>query len=508
VAPVGGSVAPEAGELAPVAITGLLVIAGVMMLALCVTSGRYGYHRDELYFVSAGAHPAWGYPDQPLMAPLLARAADLLAHGSLLVLRAPSTIACGATTVVTGLLAREAGGARRAQLLAAACWAVSLTCLAAGHIVATATYDICFTAIVSLLIARLLRTGDDHLWLAAGAVVGIGFLNKTLIGVVVAVVLISIAAVGPREVLRSRWLIAGAGLAILGALPYGIWQLTHGLPQLALARSIAQSGTEGGRGGFIPFQLFLIGPLLAPVWIAGLVALIRNRRFQTLRAFAVAYFVLIPVFIVTGGKAYYIAGLYPVLVGVGAVVTNAWLDRRAGVRRTIRAGLVVVAIGLTGALSAVIGLDLLPVRDLQGSSVFKINPDSGETVGWPRFTDTVAGVFREVPTAQRSHTAIFTSNYGEAGAIAMFGPRLGLPYPHSGHNGWWWWGPPPNIDKTVVVVGLDRARVNVHFTGCRLGGRINDGVGLNNQEQGSPVWLCTNEVKPWSQIWRSLRQYD
>ena len=175
--PADRSVAPDAGEVAPAATAGLLVIAGAMMLALCVTAGRYGYHRDELYFIQAGAHPALGYPDQPLLAPFLARAADLIAPGSLLVLRAPSAIACGVTTVVTGLIAREAGGDRRAQLIAAGCWAASLTCLAAGHIIATATYDICFTAIASLVIARLLRTGDDRLWVAAGAVVGFGLLN-------------------------------------------------------------------------------------------------------------------------------------------------------------------------------------------------------------------------------------------------------------------------------------------------------------------------------------------
>ncbi len=479
-----------------------------MMLALCVTAGRYGYHRDELYFIQAGAHPALGYPDQPLLAPILARVTDLIAPGSLLVLRAPSAIACGVTTVVTGLIAREAGGDRQAQLIAAACWAVSLACLAAGHIIATATYDICFTAIASLVIARLLRTGDDRLWLPAGAVVGFGLLNKSLIAILIAVILVSIAAVGPRAVLRSRWLIAGAGVAVLGGLPYGIWQLAHGLPQLALARSIAQSGTEGGRGGFIPFQLFLIGPLLTPIWIAGLVALIRNPRLRKLRAFAVAYLVLIPVFIITGGKAYYIAGMYPTLVAAGSVATAAWLRRRDGVRRRMRAGALITALGVTAALSVVIGLDVLPVRDLQGSAVFKINPDSGETVGWPRFTSTVAGVYREIPRPDRAHATIFASNYGEAGAIAMFGPRFGLPYPYSAHNGWWFWGPPPNSDRTVVVIGVDRSRVGVHFTGCRLRARINDGVGLNNQEQGAPVWLCTNEVKPWSEIWRSLRQYD
>ena len=258
-------------RLAPVARAPLIATAGLAMLALIATSARYGYHRDELYFVAAGAHPAWGFPDQPLLSPLLARAMDLLAPGSLLVLRAPAILACGITTVVTGLLAREAGAGRRAQWLAAACWGAGAVCLVTGHFLTTTTYDVCATAVVSLLIVRVLRTGDDRLWVPAGLVLGIALLNKTMIALVVVVALGALAVLGPRNVLRSWWLAVGAALAVLGALPYGLWQLAHGLPQLQLARSIAHSGAEGGRAGFIPFQLILIGPLLAPVWIAGLI---------------------------------------------------------------------------------------------------------------------------------------------------------------------------------------------------------------------------------------------
>jgi hypothetical protein len=152
----------SSGALAPIARGPLLAIAGVAMLALALTSGRYGYHRDELYFIAAGAHPAFGYPDQPLLAPLLARAMDLLAPDSLLVLRAPAILACGLTIVTTGLLARELGGDRRAQALAGTCWAAGAVCLVTGHFLTTTTYDVCATAVVSLLIARVLRTGDDR----------------------------------------------------------------------------------------------------------------------------------------------------------------------------------------------------------------------------------------------------------------------------------------------------------------------------------------------------------
>jgi len=492
----------------PPAWSGLFAIAGAAVLALAVTAGRYGYHRDELYFIAAGAHLAWGYPDQPLLAPLMARAADLIAPGSLLVLRAPSIITCAVTTVTTGLFAREAGGGKHAQWLAAAAWAVGAVCLVTGHLVSTTTYDVGVTAVVSLLIARLVRTGDTRLWVPAGAVLGVGLLNKSLVGVVIAVVLLAYALIGPREILRSRWLLVGACLAILGALPYAIWQLAHGLPEQQLAASIASSGAEGGRAGLIPFQLVLISPLLAPVWLCGLVALLRADELRALRPFAVAYLVLIPIFIITGGKAYYMAGLYPALLGVGACVVERWRGRGDGLRRRLRSSALIAALVLSAAASAVIGLGILPERDLQGSIVMKLNPDAGEMVGWPRFTATVAGVYHSLPPATQRHTAIFTSNYGEAGAIAQLGPKLGLPYPYSGHNGWWFWGPPPNSDTSVVLVGFEREQAQAWFVGCALRARINDGIALNNNEQGAPVLVCDGERRPWSELWLSLRHYD
>jgi hypothetical protein len=166
------------------------------------------------------------------------------------------------------------------------------------------------------------------------------------------------------------------------------------------------------------------------------------------------------------------------------------------------------SVSLTAGISAVIGLCVLPARDLQGSVVMALNPDAGETVGWPRFADTVAAVYRSLPVAERQHAAIFTQNYGEAGAIAHFGPSRRLPYPYSGHNGWALWGPPPNGDTVALLVGLDRYQVAAAFTGCSVRARIDNGVGLANNEQDAPVWVCTGERRPWSLAWRSLRHYD
>ena len=472
------------GRVAPVAWWAISGPALAAMAALLLTSTRYGYHRDELYFMAAGAHFAWGYPDQPLLTPLLAHAMDSLDSGSLTVLRLPAIMVAGITTVTTGLTAREFGGGRRAQLIAAACWAVGALCLVTGHFLTTTTVDVGATAVVCFFLARLLRTGDLRLWLPAGFALGIGLLNKSLVGTVMLVVVAAIAAAGPRWVLRSWWLAAGTALAVLGALPYAVWQLQHGIPQLDLARSIAQSGDEGGRIGFIPFQIVLISPLLVFVWLAGLRALLRDPALRAQRCFGIAFLALFPIFMISGGKAYYTSGLYPVLLAAGAVVIERSMLRRPSSRRTAR---LVAFIAATAAISAVMGLCLLPPDRLQGSIVMALNPDTGEMVGWPRFANTMSSVYHSLPPPQRSHTVIFTGNYGEAGAIAHYGPSRGLPYPYSGHNAWTFWGPPPDSDTTAVLVGYGRAGADSYFTGCRVRARIDNGVGLENDEQGTPV---------------------
>ena len=137
-----------------------------------------------------------------------------------------------------------------------------------------------------------------------------------------------------------------------------------------------------------------------------------------------------------------------------------------------------------------------------------VNPDAGEMVGWPRFVDSVAAAYHSLPSAQRQKAAIFTQNYGEAGAIAKFGPARGLPAPYSGHNGWALWGPPPDADTTAVVVGLDPFETRRYFRGCGVRARIDNGLGLNNDEQGRSVWICSSERRSWSALWSSLRHYD
>ena len=475
-------------------------IAAAQFAVLVATSTRYGYHRDELYFIVAGSHPALGYPDQPPLVPLICWAMHSLWH-SLVLLRLPSALVAAATTLLAGEIAREVGGGLRAQVIAAACTASSGFALAVGHFVTTTTFDLLSTTALLWLVIRALARRSARPMLAAGIVVGLGVEAKPQVGFVAIVVVGVLLVLGPRDVLRSWWTVGGVVAAVAIATPYVVWQQRHGWPQLTVARNIGGSA-EGGRAGFIPFQLVMVSPLLAPVWIAGLLAPFRRLELRRLRFVPVTYVVLLFAYIAGNGKAYYLASLYPALLALGALPAAAWTARVRSRSRTL-----VLAIAVSVAISAFIALPLLPARSLQGSAVMAINPDQGETVGWPRFVDTVTTAWRSIPPGERAHTAIFTGNYGEAGAVDVLGRSHGLPRAYSGHNGFSEWGSSPATDTHALVIGYSGAQdTTPFFTSCRTLATIDNGIGLENDEQGLPLLFC-KPTAPWATLWPRLRHY-
>ncbi|MDQ3722259.1 MAG: glycosyltransferase family 39 protein [Actinomycetota bacterium] len=469
-------------------------------MGLLALASGYGYHRDELYFLAAGRHLAWGYADQGPLTPLIARAMSEIAAGSLTALRLPSALAAGLTVLLTGLLAREFGGSRRAETIAAAGGAVASIVLVTGHWLSTSTFDLlCWTA-VTWLVVRAVRTGDSRLWLVAGVVIGLGLLNKPLPAFLALGLLLGVAIAGPRRLLRDRYVWSGALLALALWSPWLLWQADHGWPQLDVSRAIAAGGSTSSEPWWliVPFQALLVSPVLVPLWVAGLVRLFRDPAARELRFLAWTWVVLACVFMVTAGKPYYLAGLLPALIGAGAVAADGWLERgRTGVRR----GLLVAAIATGGLTSMVIALPVLPLEDV--GPVIALNEDVGETIGWPQFARTVARVARAQPGGQ--HAVILTGNYGQAGAIDRYGRALGLPTAYSGHNAYGEWGPPPDGSAPVIAVGLG-ARDLAQLRDCIVAARIDNGVGVDNAEQGRAVMVCRGPRLPWSRQWPALRR--
>jgi 4-amino-4-deoxy-L-arabinose transferase-like glycosyltransferase len=436
-----------------------VVVALLTAVLLASVAGRYGYHRDELYFVASGRHPAFGYPDQPPLTPLLARLFDT---GSVVVLRLPSAIMAAAVVLLAGLMAQRLGARRSGQWLASCATALGGLVLGIGHLLSTATLELLGWVLITYLVLRVLQGGDRRLWLLVGLVGGVTFQANTLVGFL----LLALALARPRD--RGPWL-AGS-IALLIGLPYLLWQAQHGWPQLDVARNIAAGGstTSIPRALFLFFFVLQIGPWLLPLWLTGLRRLLRD---QALRCFGVAFVGLAVTFTALAGKPYYLGGLVPLLLAAGA---QPLID---GTRRWVPATLLVLS-----APSVVFALPLLPVA--QAGPVLALNPDAGNTIGWASFADQVSATGSDI---------VITSNYGEAGALQRY-TSLRV---YSGHNGYGLWEIPPGSEPALLVGIAPTFCASSHQVGTIT-------MPVDNDENGAKMHTCTPNA-PWAQLWPQIR---
>jgi 4-amino-4-deoxy-L-arabinose transferase-like glycosyltransferase len=465
---------------------------------LVATANRYGYHRDELYFIQAARHPAFGYDDQPPLTPLLGRLSSALFGDDPRGLRVVSAVATALVVVLVAAIARELGAGRDGQLAVSLVAAASFL-LAAGHILSTTTFDILFWVAIAWLVTLILAGGEERLWLLVAVTVGIALENKHLVLLLVASLGIGFALARRFEPLRSPWLWAAAAIAVALWAPNLAWQARHGWPQLELARKIGAEDPIGYRAQLLPFQLLALPILFAPVWIAGLRGLLRADDLRRFRPLGYAYVALLASALLVGAKPYYTSPLLIVMLAAGGVSIERWVHRHGW-------SLVAAALVVSAAVSVGLALPVIPVADVHATPVPAVNQDAIETIGWPRLVATVARVWRRLPADERPHAVIFTGNYGEAGAVDRFGPALGLPRAYSGHNSYARWGIPPGRAGPVIVLGWQR-RASLHgvFTGCVRSARIDNGVEVDNEEQGGPVWTCRAPARPWADLWPELR---
>ncbi|WP_328454427.1 ArnT family glycosyltransferase [Amycolatopsis sp. NBC_00438] len=479
------------------------IVVAIQAVVLTLLSSRYGFHRDELYFVAAGKRPDWGYVDQPPITPWLARASTALFGETPMGLRVVATLLGMATVVVVVLIAREFGGGRRVQVCTAVATALSTYVLVVTHMLATNTADVLLWSLITFFGLRLLRTGDGRWWLAVGAAAGLGMMNKWLVLLLLSGLGAGVAVAGPRRVFRTWWLAAGIGVAAVLTAPVVLWQASHGWPMLTVAGGISEDDGVENRVLFVPMQLVYLSPVLVPVWIAGLVRPWRDAGVRWARALAIAYPVVCVELLALGGKPYYSVPLLLPLVALGAEPALRWPARTG---TALRASIGVVT-AVCVVVSVLIGLPVVPATALNGV-LLAVNKEPGEQVGWPEFADTVATAWAQVP--DKDTAVILTGNYGEAGALEYYGPERGLPRPYSPHMSYADWGPPPDrlVGPVLVVGRIERGSpASRLITGCRPVALHHNAEGVDNDEDGVTISLCDTLTRPWSAAWPQLRRF-
>ncbi|WP_155981303.1 glycosyltransferase family 39 protein [Nocardia sp. BMG111209] len=487
----------------PLAVRPVAAIAVVAAAVLLFSASRYGYFGDELYFLAAGRRPAWGYADQGPVVPMLARLMDTLAPGSYLVLRLPAVALTVAAIVLCAMLAREFGGNATAQALAAAGYATSPFLLLQGALLTTNAVDTVLWVIITWLVARWVRTRNDLLLLAAAIVTAIDVQVKWLVPFLWIALAVSAVLCGPRGLVLRPMLWAGAGVAVLLSVPELLWQSRRGWPEILMTQVIGgEQGILGGRLLFVPMTLELAGWLAGPLLVCGLVGFLLRKSLRPYRFLGVAWIVLELVFMITGGRIYYSAGLDAVAIAAGAIVVVTAIGGQPAVpRHLLTAGVLTVVGGAAFyVLRATPWLPAERVEPPRSNSEAAIAISVYGKFGWPELSDAVVDAYRRLPDADRAHAVIIADTYWQASALDELA-RDRLPPIYSPSRGWGYFGAPPDDASVYLVVGSYELVLQSQFGEVTPIGLVDTRLGFPGNTQQVTLWRCTGLLKSWADVW-------
>ncbi|HUI42381.1 MAG TPA: glycosyltransferase family 39 protein, partial [Terriglobia bacterium] len=444
----------------------------------------------------------------PPLTPFFGRLSLELFGTSLAGFRFFAALAEAVAVVLAGLIAHELGGRRGAQLVAAA--AAAPFFLLGGAMMQYVSFDYLAWVLTAYFAVRLLKSEDPRWWIAIGCSIGLGMMAKYSIPFFVAGLAVGLVLTDARRYLKSKWLWYGAAVALAIFLPNFIWQARHGFISLDFLRYIHARDIRIGRTqGFLPDQLKLT--LFGfPLVIAGLHFFLFSQAGRSFRVLGWMYVTPLLLFVVAKGRGYYLAPAYPMLYAAGAVWGEQWLGTLG--RRSARvavAALARTALAADVVMVALISLPISPAGSARFQKVSKINGDLREEIGWPELVRTVAGIRDGLAASERGHLGVLAGNYGEAGAIDLYGPAYSLPGAISGTNSFWARGygdPPP---QTLIVLGLSREFLDRNFQSCELAGHISNPFGVKNEEtEDHPdIFLCRGLRQPWPEFWKKLRHF-
>ena len=498
-----------------------LVLVGLAMLKIVVHlftggAGAYGYFRDELYYLDCANHLGLGYVDHPPLSILILSITRAFIGDSMLAIRLPVICVGAATVVMTGVLVRQMGGGRFAQALACLAVLAAPIFLAIGSFFSMNAFDQFFWVLAALLIVRLIQTDNPRLWLWFGFVVGLGLQNKYSIGFFAGAIVAAMILTPYRKHFRRWELWVGGLIACFLFLPHIFWQVKYDWPTLEFMHNARlYKNMPNTFFNFLGSQIILIGPLNAPLWIAGLVFGFLSRRGKPFVLFCIAYLILFAVFLFTKGKVYYLSPIYPILLALGSV----YFESIMGARRWAKTVLICL-VALSGLILAPLALPILsPGPFLRYQQALGLRAPQQERshgqdllqhlsdrLGWEEFVAMVAQVNDNLDPVDQAKCSIIVSNYGEAGAINLLGKRYGLPPAFSGHNSNYLWGPQGATGEVMLVYSYPVKELEMLFDSVVEVGRFSHPYVMEHQNNRS-LFLCRGLQLSAKDAWKQLKSF-
>jgi len=540
---------------------GVIVCLSVAKLLIHLYAGRhYGYFVDELYYLACSRHLAWGYVDQPPLIAVITWIVRSLLGQSLPAIRFLPAVAGAGEVALTALIARELGGRRFAQGLAALAALVAPGILAGDGLLTMNVFEPLFWMGCAWLVIRMVKsatpesgnapkkwrvTSDEWLartarrpdeiaansalvtghspllWLWFGILAGVGLENKYSMAIFGAGLVLGLLLTPQRRLLASRWLWIGGAIAFLIFLPNLIWNLHHHFPFLELQANIRRSGRDVPLTP-VPFfgqEILTMNPLALPLWLAGLWFYFFSSSGKPFRALGWAWVFTALVIVTVSPRVYYLYPAFPILFAGGAVIWERWVSP-PGFRKTCLKFAWPALLGASGAIFAPLAIPVLPPATyIRYTKALHLEPPKIEThrlgplpqifadqFGWQEMAATVARVYNNLPPDVRAKTAIFGQNYGQAGAIDLFGPRYGLPPAISGHQSYFLWGPRGYTGESMIVMGDREKPLEELFTSVEKVGHVDHPYSMPYEH--IDVFYCRGLKWPLGDIWPKIKNWD
>lgn len=481
----------------------LLGLGMVKLILHAATASRYGFHRDEFYYLAGGHHLAWGFVDHPPFVPAVALLSSTLFGATPAGLRVPVVLIGAATVVLAGVLARELGGGRFAQGIAALATLCAPLFLGASTMLQTVPFDQFWSLLLALGVVHAVRTGGAKPWLLTGLVLGIALLTKYTVLLLGAGLVAGLLFTNARAQLKTPWPWLAAVLALVLLLPNLVWQAAHGWPTLEfIATNNANADTT--RSGFLLSQLVLMGVPGTFLWVGGLVVAV-TQDGRPGRVLGWMMVVALGALLLVAGKDYYLGPTYPIGFALGALGLETWLQSHK--RRWIPPAIAVAFVAFTlPALPFVV--PVLPEASMVEHRLYEANENYAEMMGWPELVETVAMIYDGLSPEEQATTTIFTGNYGQAGSLDLLGAVRGLPPAVSGHNSYHDWGPPPRTTTTAIALGFSETYLRRFFAEVEPVGMTTNPYGIPNEEYERTVYLCRGPFEPLADAWADRYHYD
>jgi hypothetical protein len=499
--------------------TAIVLYLALARMGLYLVAGtRYGYFRDELYYLACGQHPAWGYVDQP---PLIGWVAWLLEHTigtSLWALHLLPALAGAATIVLAGWLARALGGGRWAMFLAGLAVLLAPVSLALSHLFTMNAFDPLLWTAIACLVVRIVRFDQQPLWVAVGVLAGVTILNKYAVIFWILGIVAGLCLTPLRSSLRHRWFWLGCVLTTAIALPNLLWQWRHHFPFLELMHNIRQSGRDISLPplAYLQAQAQMLG-FVAALLVLGALLFAFSSAGRAFRALAWAYLIFLAEMLLLNGKMYYVAPVYPMMFAAGAVWLEAHTQRRAWAWAKPLLALGILAVGGVYAPTALpllsvphflayehtLGIQQQKFEHTQPSILPQLYADM---FGWEGIAQRVAAFYQTLSPQQQRITAIFANNYGDAGAIDFFGPKYGLPKAIGGHQNYWIWGPRGYTGESMIVLGEgNEANMRNKCASYEVVGNTKDP--LSRPDDWLPIYYCRGFKGGLQAAWPKLKRW-